>query len=162
MSYPPQIEHLHTVLGSLPSVTDVSSGIESLQGVTSEELRLSSFGTLPIGALHRTKGGLDAEALIQFELVLNASPQAWRTIEFLAWFIRDQSRGGMAIQLRPFALPPEVQGQVQLGHTLRWHIDLFCAQVDSDLSLQLEQVGTIARELEMAMRIYGHTLAGNA
>ena len=161
MSYPPQIERLHTALGSLPGVTDVSSRIESLQGLSDDDLRLSAFAAWPIGALRRTMGGLDGEALIQFEFRLSADTRSWRTLEFLAWFIRDQSRGGVAIQLRPFALPPEVQGRIQLGHTLRWQIDLFCSHVDSDLSPQLDQVEAMARELEMVCQIYDNALASH-
>jgi hypothetical protein len=162
MSYPPKIEHFHAVLSSLPSVIDVSSGIESLQGVSAEDLRLPDFAAWPIGALRRTNGGLEAEALIQFELRLTPDANAWRTIEFLAWFVRDQSRGGVAVQLRPFALSPEVAGQVQHGHTLCWHIDLFCDGIGSDLSPVLEQVETLARTLEIAMKVYATALAGEA
>ena len=159
MSYPPQIEHLHTTLRSLPGVIEVASAVHSLQGVTAEDLRLPDFAAWPIGALRRTYGGLDAEALIQVEFRVATDAKSWRTIEFLAWFVRDQSRGGVAIQLRPFALPPEAQGQIQLGHTLRWHIDLFCSTVGDDLSPQLEQVDAIARTLETAIQVYGGALS---
>jgi hypothetical protein len=162
MSYPPQIEHFQRVLGSLPGVTEVSSGIESLQGVGEDLLRFPDFAALPIGALRRTGGGLEAEALIQFEFRLNPNAKSWRTIEFLAWFIRDQSRGGVSVQLRPFALPPEVQGRIQLGHTLRWQIDLFCASASNDLSPQLEQVEGMAHALEIAIQVYAQALAADA
>ena len=119
MSYPPQIERLHTALGSLPGVIDVSNGVESLQGIDAEDLRLPNFAAWPIGALRQTHGGLDGEALIQIEFRLVTDAKSWRTIEFLAWFIRDQSRSGVAIQLRPFSLPPEAERQIKLGHTLR-------------------------------------------
>ena len=162
MSYPPQIKRLHIALGSLPGVSDVSSGVESLQGVTADDLRLPNCAAWPIGALRRTLGGLEDEALIQFEFRLAADAKSWRTIEFLAWFVRDQSRGGIAIQIRPFALPPEAQGQIQLGHTLRWHIDLFCPAVGNDLSPQLAQVEAIAKTLETAIQVYGGALAAEA
>jgi len=158
MSYPPQIERFQFTLGSLPGVYDVSSGIQSLQGLTDTSLRFPDFAALPIGALRRTLGGLDGEALIQFEFFLKAEPVSWRTIEFIAWFIRDQSRSGLSIQLRPFALPPEAAGQVQLGNSLRWQVDLFLADVTSDLSPQLEHVDQLSRALEAAIRVYGHLL----
>ena len=159
MSYPPQIEHLHAVLSALPGVVDVSSSVQSLQGVTAEDLRLPDFAAWPIGALRRTHGGLDAEALIQVGFRVATDASSWRTLEFLAWFVRDQSRGGVAIQLRPFALPPEALGQTQLGHSLRWHIDLFCADVGDELSPQLAQVDAIASTLEAAIQVYGHALS---
>ena len=162
MSYPSQIERLHSALVSLPGVTDTASGIERLQGVAAEDLRLPDFAAWPIGALRRTDGGLAAEALIQIEFRLATDARSWRTIEFLAWFVRDQSRGGVAIQLRPFALPPEAQGQVQLGHTLRWHIDLFCTNAGDDLTPQLEHVEAVAKSLETAIQVYRGALAAEA
>ena len=150
MPYPPQIEHLHAALSALSGVVDVSSSIQSLQGMTAVDLRLPDFAAWPIGALRRTHGGLE------FRVATDAS--SWRTLEFLALFIRDQSRG-VAIQLRPFALPPEALGQTQLGHSLRWHIDLFCAGIGDELSPQLEQVDAIASTLETAIRVYGHALS---
>lgn len=162
MSYPPQIEHFHSVLGSLPGVAEVSSGIESLQGVAEDHLRFPDFAALPIGALRRTGGGLEAEALIQFEFRVSPDAKSWRTIKFLAWFIRDQSRGGVSVQMRPFALPPEVPGHIQLGHTLRWQIDLFCANASHDLTPQLKQVESMAHALEVAIQVYAQALAADA
>ena len=37
----------------------------------------------------------------------NALILLWLTLEFLAWWVRDQSRGGELIQMRPVALPPK-------------------------------------------------------
>ena len=112
----------------------------------------------PIGALRRTLGGLEGEALVQFEFCMSAEPVSWRTIEFIAWFIRDQSRSGLAIQLRPYALPPEAAGQVQLGNSLRWQIDLFFSEVTSDLSRQFEKIDQMSNAIEAAIRVYGHLL----
>jgi len=162
MSYPPEIERLHAALSSLPGVMEASSGVQSLQGVSAEHLELTHFRALPIGAMLRTGGGLTGEALIQVEFRLVANQESWRTLEFLAWFVRDQSRGGVPIQLRPFALPPEAAGQIQLGHTLRWQIDLFCPGTTADLSPQLQQVAEIASTLESAIQIYGNALSAKA
>ncbi|STQ91129.1 hypothetical protein [Iodobacter fluviatilis] len=158
MSYPPQLQRLHSALLCLPGVTGISSGIQSLQGISADDLRFPDFATLPIGAIRRTLGGLDAEALIQVEFEVSPSDSSWQTIEFLAWFIRDQARAGLSIQLRPFALPPEVAGQVQIGHTLRWHLDLFCSNTAADLSPQLQQVERVAQTLEAAIQVYGSHL----
>src|SRR4051794_37795562 len=125
MEYPPALERLHRALAGLPGVSDVCSGIESLEGLTGDDLRFPVFAHVPHGALRRTNGGLAGEALVQVEFRIGPSPVGWRSLEFVAWFVRDQARGGKSIQLRPFALPPMAGDQVQLGHTLKWHIDLF-------------------------------------
>lgn len=156
MDYPPEIERLHQALSSLPGVTDLQSGIESLQGLTGDELRLAGFAHLPHGALRRTNGGLADEAFIQVEFRVEQTAAGWRSLEFLAWFVRDQARGGESVQLRPFALPPMVGEQVQLGETLQWHIDLFCPGTGDDLSPQLARVARIADALELSLRLYGH------
>jgi len=112
--------------------------------------------------LRRTSGGLDQEALIQFEFYVKPTPQGWRTLEFIAWFVRDQGRGGRQIQLRPYALPPQVGQNIQLGHTLRWHIDLFCPNSGADLSPELAQIHEIATTLSAAVDIYGPLLRVDA
>jgi len=162
VSNPPSVELFHRTLGSLPGVHTVSSGIRSLHGLLADDLRLVDFAKLPLAALRRTGGGLEHEALVQFEFYLTPTSQGWRSLEFIAWFFRDQARGGVSIQLRPFALPPQVGDTVQLGHTLRWHIDLFCPKTDADLSAQLTLVQSIAQDLEVAIRLYGNLLPEGA
>jgi hypothetical protein len=158
MDYPREIERLHGALRRLPGMLEVESGIESLQGLTAEDLRFPDFAHLPLGALRRTSGGLSGEALIQFEFALAPNAASWLSLEFLAWFIRDQARGGHAIQLHPLAFPPAAGTQIQLGTTLRWQIDLFCLGTGADLSPQLATVESIAEALEAALRVYGHLL----
>lgn len=162
MSYPPEVDRLHAALESLPGLTEASSGIESLQGITGNHLRFPDFAHLPHGALRRTDGGLEGEALIQTEFRIERSERGWRTLEFLAWFIRDQARSGELIQLRPFALPPMAGGEVQIGNTLHWQIDLFCPDTGEDLSPQLERVARIAEALETAVSLYGHLISADA
>jgi hypothetical protein len=161
MAYPPALERLHAALASLPGVTDVCSGIESLQGLAGDDLRFPDFAHVPHGALRRTNGGLAGEALIQVEFRIAASAVGWRSLEFIAWFVRDQARGGEFIQLRPFALPPVVGDHVQLGGTLKWHIDLFCPNTGKDLSPQFVTIEGIASGLELAVRLYGHLVGGS-
>ena len=158
MDYPPEIERLHQALARLPGVDDLRSGIESLQELTADDLRLAENAHLPHGSLRRTNGGLADEAFIQVEFRVAPTPSGWRSLEFLAWFVRDQARGGESVQLRPFALPPMVGERVQLGETLQWQIDLFCPGTGDDLSPQLARVAKIAESLEIAFRLYGHLL----
>jgi hypothetical protein len=156
VAYPPELERLHRALASLPAVSGVCSGIESLQQLTGDDLRFPDFAHVPHGALRRTNGGLPGEALIQIEFQLEPSTVGWRSLEFIAWFVKDQARSGELIQLRPFALPPMVGDEVQLGGTLKWHIDLFCPDTGEDLSPQLAKIDRIANGLELAVRLYGH------
>lgn len=158
MAYPPELERLHRALAGLPGVSGVCSGIESLQELTGDDLRFPDFAHVPHGALRRTNGGLPGEALIQIEFRLELSSVGWRSLEFIAWFVKDQARSGALIQLRPFALPPMVGEQVQLGGTLKWHIDLFCPDTGDDLSPQLAKIDRIARGLESAVHLYGHLI----
>jgi hypothetical protein len=156
VAYPPALERLHRSLACLPGVFDVCSGIESLQELTRDDLHFPDFAHVPHGALRRTNGGLPGEALIQIEFRLEPSSVGWRSLEFIAWFVKDQARSGELIQLRPFALPPMVGEQVQLGGTLKWHIDVFCPDTGADLSPQLAKLDRIASELELAVGVYGH------
>jgi hypothetical protein len=158
MAYPPQVANLQDALAALPAIHSVSSTVQSISGLPAEDLRFPDFGRLPHGALRRTNGGLDQEALIQFEFFVQPTSQGWRTLEFIAWFVRDQGRGGRQIQLRPYALPPQVGDSIQLGHTLRWHIDLFCPNSGADLSPELAQIQEIAAALNTAVDVYGALL----
>lgn len=156
--YPVEISNFHNSLLSLPGVTEVSSAIDSLDGVTSDDLSRSAYAHLPHGALRRTDGGLSDEALIQFEFYLSQTSEGWRTLEFLAWFIRDQARSGELIQLRPFGLPPTNAGETQLGKTLKFHIDLFWLDSTADIESILKRIESIDRSLKSAIEIYGSVL----
>jgi hypothetical protein len=157
-----QVANFQDVLSALPAIHSVSSTVESISCFQAEDLRFPEFGHLPHGAMRRTNGGLDQEALIQFEFYVQPTAQGWRTLEFIAWFVRDQGRGGSLIQLRPYALPPQAGDNIQLGHTLRWHIDLFCPNSGADLSPELAHIQEIASLLKTAVGIYGELLRVDA
>lgn len=57
-------------------------------------------------------------------MILDRSPGAWLSIEFLAWWVRDWGRSGHQIQMRPMALPPKAY-EIQLGRTLKFFIEYF-------------------------------------
>jgi hypothetical protein len=156
--YPPEMEVLHHTLSALPGIHGVCSGIDNLEGVSAVELGSPALAHLPHGALRRTDGGLESEVLIQVEFRLESSPPGWRSLEFLAWFVRDRARGDQAIQLRPFALPPVAGDQVQLGDTLRFHLDIFCPKVDEDLAPTLARVRELADGLKLAIELYDRML----
>ena len=152
--YPLEISNLHNRLLELPGVTEVSSGIESLVGVTAEDLSSIEFAHLPHAALRRTNGGLSNEVFVQVEFYLSQTSEGWRTLEFISWFVRDQARGGELIQLRPFGLPPIAGDRIQLGNSLRFHLDLFCPNSSGALQPILAKVEQIERTLKMAIEIY--------
>ena len=154
MPLPPEVQSLQTTLAQLPGLHAIVSHIEALEGLTNDDLALVEFGHLPHAALRRTNGGLPAEQLVQLEFSLEANAAAWRSVEFLAWFIRDQARGGIQVQLRPTAMPPRFGEQVQLGHTLRFDIELFCREA----SEVLPTLAGLSRDLHLAIGLYGDVL----
>ena len=158
--YPPEIERLHNALRGLRGVVadSVSTGMESISGLPQEMLSLPDLAHLPHAALRRTRGGLKNEALVQCEFSLSRDEAGWRALEFLAWFFRDQARGGELVQVRPFALPPVVGPQVQFGRPLRFHVDVFCPDTGKDLSPVLKRVNEIATGLELAAALYDRML----
>jgi len=154
LHYPQEIQEFHDQLLRLPGVFDVISGINSLQGIREEHLSLSSFSHLPQGSLRRTTGGLQREALIQFEFRMEKTPQAWKSLEFLAWFIRDQARAGEQIQMRPGGSIPIVDGKIQLGETLYFQIDLFLPNAPGELTPILIKVRGLTHALNKALNLY--------
>ncbi len=156
MSLPDEIEAFHRALLGVRGVTRVTSGIRGLDGITADDLRLPGpFADLPHGALRRTGGGLAGEAYVQLELALRADADGWRALDFLAWFVRDQARGGEPVQLRPYALPPAgPEGARALGVEPILHLDVFWLDAGSDLAPILARIAAMARDLEMARRLY--------
>jgi hypothetical protein len=152
--YPPEVQAFHRALKRLPGVKSAFSGIQSLHRLKQSDLPLIAFADLPIGALRRTRGGLDREALIQFEFEVAQSKAGWRSLEFLAWFVRDLARGSTAIQMRPKALPPTTHDSVQLGKTLRFQIDLFWEKAGKDLTPALRVIKELAKNLSHTIDLY--------
>ena len=153
-AYPSEIQAFHDALSRLRGVYEVSSGIETLDGITQDDLRFVEWGHLPIGALRRTGGGLAGEALVQFEFCLSPDASGWRSLEFLAWWTRDAARGGEQIQMRPYALPPRLADVAQLGQTLRFHIDLFIPGGQTGLPDILAKISGLAKFLQTALNLY--------
>ncbi|MFN8393413.1 MAG: hypothetical protein U0176_01925 [Bacteroidia bacterium] len=152
--YPPEIERLHETLSSLKGIEDVCSGIDNLDGLGDADVRSVAMGHLPVGTLLRTQGGLKDESMLQFEFRLDGTPASLISLEFLAWFIRDQARAGNVIQLRPFALPPSGPGGVQLGQTLKFHIDYFIVNPTDSLRPFLDRIWDLTESLRLAMDLY--------
>lgn len=138
---PKQVEALHAAIRRLVAVQEVTTGLKSLASYTPDTYSFpGEFGDLPHALLRRTSGGLESEAWANTEFELSRDEAGWLTLEFLAWWVRDLSRSGGQIQLRPMALPPKAY-DVQLGQTLKFIIDHFvvCSGDNNDAALQMMQ-----------------------
>lgn len=153
-NYPIEIENFHNTILKLKGIASMESGIDNLEEVDAELLQISQFSHLPHAALLRTKGGLKNEVLIQFEFSLDNSLESLKSLEFLAWFIRDHARGGTKIQLRPFALPPVTPNGRQLGTTLKFHIDLFIDSIEETLEPAFKLIEELNKNLNLFIEMY--------
>lgn len=153
-NYPIEIEKFHNTISKLKGIVSIESGLDNLEGVDDLLLQTSEFSHLPHAALLRTKGGLKNEVLIQFEFSIDNSLESLKSLEFLAWFVRDSARGGTKIQLRPFALPPVTPNGRQLGTTLKFHIDLFVDCIVETLEPAFKIIEELNRNLNLFIGIY--------
>jgi hypothetical protein len=138
---PKEVEALHAAMRRLVAVREVTTGLKNLASYTPETFSFpGEFGDLPHALLRRTGGGLENEAWANTDFELSRDRAGWLTLEFLAWWVRDLSRSGYQIQLRPMALPPKAF-DIQLGRTLKFIIDHFiiCPGDDNDAALQAMQ-----------------------
>lgn len=152
--YPMDIENFQNTILKLRGIDSIESGLDDLEEVNAELLKVSQFSHLPHAALLRTNGGLKNEVLIQFEFKLDNSAESLNSLEFLAWFVRDSARGGTKIQLRPFALPPVTPYGRQLGTTLKFHIDLFIDGIGETLEPVFKVVNELNKNLNLFVNIY--------
>jgi hypothetical protein len=155
---PREVRRLLSSLLRLRGVNQADCGIHNLESVTAEDLRFVDYAQLPIGALLRTGGGLEGEALLDISFRLQRTPTGWRSLEFVAWWVKDQARAGEVLQLRPTASPPVAGATVQLGHTLEFHIDVFRLNAGTGLQPHLDKLDELARDFERAVTIYNGLL----
>lgn len=155
---PKEVAAFHTALERLVAVTDVTTGLKWLSDFPPETYSLpAEFGDLPHALLRRTDGGLENEAWANTEFTVARDEGGWLTLEFLAWWVRDLSRSGEQIQMRPMALPP-VAYEVQLGTTLKFIIDHFVICPDADPTAALEMMQGRADFLNTCIDTYADTL----
>jgi hypothetical protein len=138
-NYPGQVEAFHEAIRRLVAVKEITTGLKDLTLYTTDTYSLpAEFGDLPHALLRRTGGGLENEAWANTELTLSRDESGWLTLEFLAWWVRDLSRSGKQIQLRPMALPPKAN-EVQFGETLKFILDQFAICDDDEPPLRMIQ-----------------------
>jgi hypothetical protein len=158
MSYPEPVQRLHDAINGLDGVSEVEMGIRSLDGLGVDVLSLpGEFADLPHALLRRTDGGLANELLVTAEVRFDQSFAGWIALEFLAWWVRDLSRSGDRVQMRPLALPPVGYG-TQLGRTLRFVIEFFFLNPEEDNGPVLARIGELADWLRTAIDQYAAAL----
>jgi hypothetical protein len=160
--YPAEVEAFHRAMRRLVAVREVTTGLKGLAGLGPETYSLpGEFGDLPHALLRRTGGGLADESWANTEFELTRDEAGWLTLEFLAWWVRDLSRSGQQIQLRPMALPPKAY-EIQLGGTLKFIIDHFviCPAGDNQVALQMmqERADSLAGNLDDYADVLGELI----
>lgn len=155
---PKEVTAFHRAMKRLVAVMDVATGLKDLSQYPPDTYSLpGEFGDLPHALLRRTKGGRKFEAWANTEFELAPDKSGWLTLEFLAWWVRDLSRSGEQIQMRPMALPP-VAGRVQLGSTLKFIIDHLIICPAGEVSAALEVIKGRAESLNSCIDDYADTL----
>ena len=147
MQYPPQVQQLVDAISALPGVAGCFCSPKPLEDIGPDDLSLpGEFGDLPQVAVRRTNGGIENEVMIQTEVIFDRSPEAWVSLEFLAWWVRDWGRSGHNIQMRPMALPPKAY-EVQLGRTLKFFIEYFLIEETENYATTLGVAAEMAESI---------------
>lgn len=162
LSYPPQVETLHAALRRLIAVGRIATGLKKLAQYEPRAYSLpGEFGDLPHALLRRTDGGLADEMWAHTEFELSRDERGWLTLEFLAWWVRDLSRAGHQIQLRPMALPPRAY-EVQFGRTLKFIIDHLVVCPGDDIIPMLDELQDRGASLSSSIDDYAEVLGSLA
>ncbi len=148
MSFPPEIQNLLDALQALPGIKEIDIDLPTgLEDIKTDDLSLPGpFAELPHAALRRTKGGLEKEVLLQIFFELEATSPAHKSLELIAWIIRDWARSGTNIQLRARALPVILGGEVQTN-TLQFCIEWFHIDPNYELASLLDEVKRFAETI---------------
>lgn len=157
--YPEQVAVFHQALYRFRGVVEVNTGLKPLAQISLADYGVpGKLGDLPHALLRRTQGGLLHEAWANTDIILSYDRAGWLTLEFLAWWVRDQSRSGEQIQLRPLALSPLAEEEIQLGQTLKFVIDHFCLLPDKSPGPMLTLLAARGQALNTAINIYDNVL----
>lgn len=162
MELPPPVQALVDAISTLPGVAGCFCSPKPLAGIDVSDLSLpGEFGDLPQVAIMRTEGGRENEVMIQTEVIFDRSAEAWLSIEFLAWWVRDWARSGREIQMRPMALPPKAY-DIQLGRTLKFFIEYFLIEDGEAYENTLEAAGEMAESIASCYELYRDCFANPA
>ncbi len=153
--YPKQVTCFHDALYRFRGVLDVNTGLKALDKISLEDYPLpGKIGDLPHALLRRTNGGLPHEAWANTDVILSYNRAGWLTLEFLAWWVREQSRHGEQIQIRPQALSPLAGEEIQLGQTLKFVVDHFCVLSDNSPEAMLMLLASRGYSLRTAIDLH--------
>jgi hypothetical protein len=156
---PEEVLQLRNTLQSLSGVRDVDIGVHHLTGLSERDLSLpGEFGDFPHLVIRRSKSSVKNEVLVAVEVWMTQDYQGWIALEFLAWWVRDQSRGGEQVQMCPLALPPVAYG-TQLGRTLKFVIEFFCLDRGENSGPVLKKLTEFTESLEYSLENYAEALA---
>ncbi len=154
MEFPSQVQKLVDAISALPGVVACFCSPKPLAGINVGDLSLpGEFANLPQVALMRTDGGLNHEVMVQTEVIFERSSEAWLSLEFLAWWVRDWGRSGHQIQMRPMALPPKGY-DIQLGRTLKFFIEYFLIEDGDHYEKTLIAVDQMGQSIASSFEIY--------
>lgn len=157
--YPKQVKCFHDALYRFRGVIEVNTGLKPLDKISLGGYKLpGKMGDLPHALLHRTQGGLTNEAWANTDVILSYDRAGWLTLEFLAWWVREQSRSGEQIQMRPQALSPVAGEDIQLGHTLKFVVDHFCILSNNSSEAMLSLLAVRGNSLNTAIETHADIL----
>ncbi len=153
--YPKQVKCFHDALYRFRGVLEVNTGLKPLDKIPLEDYKIpGKMGDLPHALLQRTQGGLVNEAWANTDVILSYDRAGWLTLEFLAWWVREQSRSGEHIQMRPQALSPVAGDEIQLGHTLKFVVDHFCILSNNSPEAMLTLLAARGKSLSAAIEMH--------
>jgi hypothetical protein len=156
---PEPVQRFTSTILKLPGVREASVTLRSLEGLDERTLSFpGEFADLPHAAIRRTPGGLPGEFLVTAEILFTQDYTGWIALEFLAWWVRDLSRSGHVVQMRPLALPPVAYG-TQLGRTLKFAIEFFLVSSDGDKAPLLAALTKAAESLDTSLQTYAKTIS---
>ncbi|ESA36762.1 hypothetical protein N836_05865 [Leptolyngbya sp. Heron Island J] len=157
--YPDQVKVFHQALYRFRGVMEVNTGLKPLDKIPVKDYALpGKMGDLPHALLYRTQGGLANEAWANTDVILSYDRAGWLTLEFLAWWVREQSRSGEQIQMRPQALSPVAGENIQLGQTLKFVVDHFCILSDQNPEAMLTMLAVRGNSLSTAIERHADVL----
>lgn len=153
---PPEVSRLVAVVSSIKGLAEVELGKTYLPDVKVEDLSLPGpYADLPIAALRRSRGALPEELLLSINFRIERNEAGLKGLEFISWWVRDQSRAGENMQIRSIGLPPIVAGSRQLGTTLSFTVDWFYTNPSQSMAQVLAAIAEKAKSLELATGVYG-------
>lgn len=133
---PSQLEPLRDAVMGVQGLLYWGMAVVPIKGVTCEQLVLPGlFAHMPHTALRRSGGARPGEGLLRVELGIERALCGLLALEFLAWFCRDCARAGLQVDLRPIASMPSAGGEVYLGQTLQFFLELFVDDGEDDHAL---------------------------